>query len=157
MEDKVMINDLALNRMKKDGRPSLGRQVPLYLVRNLIFALEEALGEDARETLGYLGYRLGEISFAGVSGVEELVAVGRQNGIGIFEVQCISEREMTFSLAECIGCSGMAEYNEAVSAFETGIVRGAARALTGKPWDVIESRCCTAGGLKCEFSAFLVE
>jgi predicted hydrocarbon binding protein len=142
--------------MTKEGRPTLGHSVPLHLVRNLIFALEEALGEDSVETLGYLGYRLGSLVFSEAKTPSDLMRLGAENGIGFIDIVTVSDREMRIGISECIGCSGMAEYNESISAFEAGIVRGAAEALTGRHCDVVETHCCTSGWLKCEFNVVIV-
>ena len=138
----------------KPRRGILGYEVPISFVRLILLSLEEILEENAPPTFKMLGRSIG-LSL-GAGNIDEISAVFEQHKLGMLDLEETSEDRITVRLKECIGCSGMEDYNEAISQFERGIVAGALEAATGATVSIKESVCCTTGEDYCEFEAVLI-
>lgn len=138
----------------KPKRAILGYEVPISLVRLILLSLEEILEENAPPTFKMLGRSIG--NSLGVRNLDEIPAVFRKHKLGILDIEQLSGDRVRVRFQECIGCSGMSDYNEAISQFERGIVAGALEAATGATVSIKESICCTTGEEYCEFEATLI-
>jgi len=141
-------------RLGNPKRSELGVEVPITLFRLVLLSLEEILEENAPPTFKMLGRSIG-LSL-GVSSLEELPDVIKRHRVGIIGITRNSEDRLTIRFEECIGCSGMEDYNEAISQFEKGIIAGALESATGATVSIKESKCCTQGNEFCEFEVVLI-
>ena len=141
-------------RLGNPKRSELGVDVPLALFRLMLLSLEEILEETAPPTFKMLGRLIG-LSL-GASCLEELPDVIKRHRLGIIGITENAEDRLTIRFEECIGCSGMEDYNEAVSQFERGIIAGALESATGATVSIKESKCCTQGNEFCEFEVVLI-
>ena len=142
-------------RLGNPKRSELGVEVPIALFRLVLLSLEEILEENAPPTFKMLGRLIG-LSL-GVSSLEELPDVIKRHRVGIIGITKNSEDRFTIRFEECIGCSGMEDYNEAISQFEKGIIAGALESATGATVSIKESKCCTRGNEFCEFEVVLIK
>jgi predicted hydrocarbon binding protein len=138
----------------KPKRTSLGYEVPLEIVRLILLSLEEILEENAPPTFQMLGRAVGRA--LGAKNLGEVPEVLRVHKLGLVEISKHSEDRVTVRFKECIGCSGMKDYNEAISQLERGIIAGVLEGATGATVSIKESKCCTQGNDYCEFDAVLM-
>ncbi|UCD57805.1 MAG: hypothetical protein JSV16_01465 [Candidatus Hydrogenedentota bacterium] len=144
-------------REEQLGRPErglLGYEVPISLVRLILLSLEEILEENAPPTFQMLGRSMGRA--LGARNLSEIPEILKQHKVGIVDIVRHSDDRLTVRFRECIGCSGMKDYNEAVSQFERGIIAGALEGATGATVSIKESKCCTEGSDFCEFEVILM-
>ena len=145
---------LKKDRLGTPERTMLGYEVPLSLVRLIFLSLEEILEENAPPAFQMLGRSVGRA--LGARNLNEIPQVLEQHKLGIIDIVRNSEDRLTVRLAECIGCSGMKDYNEAISQLERGIIAGVLEGATGATVSIKESKCCTKGNDFCEFEAILM-
>lgn len=141
-------------RLGKPRRETLGYEVPISFVRLILLSLEEILEENAPPTFRMLGRSIG-LSLD-VNSIDEIPKIFAEQKLGLLEFDRFSEDKVIVRFQECIGCSGMEDYNEAISQFERGIVAGALEAATGATVSIKESLCCTTGDEFCQFEAILI-
>jgi uncharacterized protein len=63
-----------------------------------------------------------------------------------------SEEKWDLRVYECISCAGFPNMGRPVCSFETGVITGALRELTGKEVSVVEERCWGNGYSACQFA-----
>jgi predicted hydrocarbon binding protein len=127
----------------KPRREALGYEVPISFVRLVLLSLEEILEENAPPTFRMLGRSIG-LSLE-INSIDEIPRIFADQKLGLLELDKPSEDKVIGRFQECVGCSGMEDYNEAISQFERGIVAGALEAATGATVSIKESLCCTTG------------
>ncbi len=139
----------------KPKRDMLGYDVPIELIRLMLLSLEDILEENAPPTLQMLGRSIGRsLSPASVEDIPRLLA---ELKIGLAEMTRDSEDMLTIRLRECVGCSGMKDYNESISQFERGLLAGILEAASGATVSIKETKCCTQSHGFCEFEAVLMK
>ncbi|MBI4831918.1 MAG: hypothetical protein HY801_10275 [Candidatus Lindowbacteria bacterium] len=141
-------------KLGKPKRNSLGYEVPIEIVRLILLSLEDILEENAPPTFQMLGRAVGRA--LGAKSLDDIPEILATHKIGLVEISRNSEDRVTVRFKECIGCSGMKEYNEAISQLERGIIAGVLEGATGATVSIKESKCCTQGNDYCEFDAILM-
>jgi predicted hydrocarbon binding protein len=139
----------------KPKRDTLGYDVPLTLMRLTLLSLEEIMEENAPPTLQMLGRSIGQA--IQVTSLDEIPQALKDLKIGIIEIVQNTEDTITIRVRECVGCSGMKDYNESISRFERGLLAGVLEQATGSTVSIKESKCCTQGHGFCEFEAVLMK
>lgn len=135
-------------------RETLGYSVPVALLRLTLLSLEEIMEEHAPPTFQMLGRAIGRS--LGAKSVDEIPQILNDHKVGLLEMVQTSDDKMTIRVRECVGCSGMKDYNEAISQFESGLLAGALEEATGTTVSIKETKCCTHGHGFCEFEAILM-
>ena len=141
-------------RLGKPKRDLLGYEVPISLVRLILLSLEDILEENAPPVFQMLGRSMGRA--LGAKSLDEIPDVLKEHKLGLVEITRKSEDRLTVRFMECFGCSGMKDYNEAISQLERGVLAGALESATGATVSINESQCCTKGGDFCEFEVVLM-
>ncbi|MBI5116217.1 hypothetical protein HZA56_07055 [Candidatus Poribacteria bacterium] len=139
----------------KPKRATLGYDVPVTLIRLTLLSLEEILEENAPLTLQMLGRSIGRS--LGATTIDDIPRILAEMKIGLGKITRNSEDMLTIRLMECVGCSGMQDYNESISQFERGLLAGALEAASGSTVSIKETKCCTQGHGFCEFEAVLMK
>lgn len=148
-------SDSMMRRLGKPQRDTLGYDVPVSFLRMVLLSLENILEEDAPLTFQTVGRAIGRL--LGPPSLEQLPKTFQDAKIGLINIEKQAEDKVVIEMRECVGCSGMTNYNESVSQFEQGLVAGAMEVATGKTVYIREVKCCTQGQNYCQFEALLLD
>lgn len=115
--------------------------------------MQEILGDSAGPTLYMVGKSVGkELE---VNSLEELLALIKENKIGIPEVIEQNEVQLIIRAYECMTCAGMPNINTLLCHFECGLISGAVEKITGARTKGTQLKGWSNGDEVCEFKIML--
>lgn len=150
----------------KEGRGSLGEDVPVLVYRLLEYSMNHVLAEEfgsekADELFRKAGYHAGmqlalnalDLTVDTNAFISQLQKMLIDYKIGILRVESIDENAdtMTITVAQDLDCSGLPATNEIVCNFDEGFLAGILEAYTKKPFTVKEVDCWASGDRVCRF------
>ena len=150
----------------KEGRGSLGEQMPVVVYRLMQFTMRETLTrglgrEKADDYLRESGYLAGKEFSQNVLSlnldfdnfVAHLQTTLKALKIGILRMESTSEDkgEIILTVGEDLDCSGLPITDEAVCNYDEGFIAGILEVYTGKPYKVREIDCWANGDRICRF------
>ena len=148
--------------MPEIGRITLGTEVPIRLLRILLFGQLECfstiVGESATSGLIYRSGRdAGKELLKGVKtkglheALERVAEILEELKIGMVSITKESKESCMLRIDECAFCSGMLNVGRTICRFEAGLIAGLLESLLGKPIEVEETKCWGKGDEFCEF------
>jgi len=155
----------------KDGRGTLGEDMPVMVYRLMQFTLVDVLtkrfgAEISDEVIRDAGYLAGrEFAFALLDlsvemsvFIAQLQAVLEAHKIGILRMEVFDNATGSFTLtvSEDLDCSGLPITNETVCNYDEGFIAGILFAYTGENYDVREIDCWANGDRTCRFNGVVV-
>lgn len=150
----------------KEGRGSLGEEMPVLVYRLMQFTLREALSRDlGRDKADYYLQESGRIAgtefaknmlnleVAFDDFVADLQKKLQELKIGILRLEHVDQEaeEIILTVGEDLDCSGLPISGEAVCNYDEGFIAGILHVYTGKPYAVREIDCWASGDRTCRF------
>ena len=150
----------------KEGRGSLGEEMPVLVYRLMQYTLLDVLTKDlGREKANHIIYKAGYLAGTEFSNnvldlkvdfnnfIANLQKTLEAFKIGILRVESVDEKtdEIILTIAEDLDCSGLPISNETVCDYEEGFIAGILNAYTGKVFTVREIECWASGARACRF------
>jgi len=150
----------------KEGRGSLGMDMPVQVYRLMQYTLLDVLTRDfGREKADYYireAGRLAGTEFARnildltvdmdtfIASLQKTLA---DLHVGILRIESISRNadDITMTVAEDLDCSGLPVTGENVCSYDEGFIAGILGLYTGKPYSVTEIDCWASGDRVCRF------
>ena len=149
-----------------EGRPNLGRLVPVAVYRLLQFTLRDVLtgnydAESARRTLVDAGRLAGrefcrnllDVTLEFGPFLSELQRMMKEWQIGILRIEeaDLERLEFVLSVAEDLDCSGLEVSDDTVCDYDEGFIAGVFREYTGEEFSAREVDCWASGERVCRF------
>ena len=149
-----------------EGRPNLGRLVPVAVYRLLQFTLRDALTEQydsdtARRMLVKAGHLSGREFCRNVLDtslelgpfLSELQRMLKEWQIGILRIEeaDLEKHDFVLSVAEDLDCSGLEVSDDTVCDYDEGFIAGVFREYTGEKFSAREVDCWASGERVCRF------
>ena len=156
----------------KEGRGSLGEEMPVLVYRLMQFTLREALARDfGRDKADYYMQESGHIAGAEFAknvldlnvGFDDFVAELQKKlqelKIGILRLESVDTgaEEIILTVGEDLDCSGLPISGEAVCNYDEGFIAGILEVYTGKPYSVREIDCWANGDRTCRFKCTVMK
>ena len=150
----------------KEGRGSLGEEMPVFVYRMMHFAMRDSLTmELGREKAEYFIREAGFIAGTEFArnvldlylGFDDFVADLQKTlgalKLGILRMESISDDagEIVLTVEEDLDCSGLPITGEAVCNYDEGFLGGIFQVYSGKPYKVREIDCWGKGDRICRF------
>jgi len=150
----------------KEGRGSLGEEMPVLVYRLMQYTLLDVLARDfgkdrANDYLRRAGHLAGTEFAKNVlnlkldfdSFVASLQKALADLKVGILRIESVSEdaAEIMLTVAEDLDCSGLPITDESVCDYDEGFISGILEVYTGKPYTVREIDCWASGDRVCRF------
>jgi len=151
----------------KDGRGSLGEEVPVVMYRLMQFTMRDILvkeyGREKADDIMREAGRLAGVEFTRNelntnndldSFMADLQQTLQNLKVGILRVEFVSEtaNEITLTVSEDLDCSGLPITNETVCSYDEGFIAGILAEYTNKDYDVQEIDCWANGDRTCRFN-----
>lgn len=156
----------------KEGRGSLGEDVPVLVYRLMQFTLWEALmnefGKDRAN-----GYLMEAGRIAGMEFARNLLKLEapfddfaadlqkklHELKIGILRFESVNEYgdEIILTVGEDLACSGLPITDEVVCNYDEGFIAGIINVYTGNPCTVREIDCWASGDRTCRFKCNILK
>ena len=150
----------------KEGRGSLGEEMPVIVYRLMQYTLLDVLSKDfGREKANYYFRHAGRL--AGMEFTRNVLDVKLDFDkfiaslhkaladlkIGILRIESVSQdtEEIILTVAEDLDCSGLPITNESVCDYDEGFISGILEIYTGKVYNVHEIECWATGDRVCRF------
>lgn len=153
------------------GRPSLGKDVPVLLYRLLQFTLRDVLikrydAATARDIVIEAGKLAGyefcksclNLDLDYEDFLTELQTVMKDFNIGILTIEKadFEVMEFQFAVAEDLDCSGVSASDETICSYDEGFIKGVLEAYTEREFSVTEIDCWADGSRVCRFKIDLI-
>ena len=150
----------------KEGRGSLGDQMPVSVYRLLQYSINHILVKnhgqqfsdsvfrEAGELVGIeFAKNMLNLSLEFNEFLSQLQTTLKNMKIGILRVENFDKEDGSFTLTigEDLDCSGLPITNEVVCVYDEGFIAGILRAYTGKEYSVKEVDCWASGDRVCRF------
>lgn len=154
----------------KEGRGSLGEEVPVLVYRLMQFTLWEALADElGRDQADHYMRKAGKIAGAEFAKnvlnldasfddfVANLQKKLQEFKIGILRLESIDThgKEIIMTVGEDLDCSGMPITDETVCCYDEGFIAAILQVYTGHPYSVREIDCWASGDRTCRFKCNL--
>ena len=155
----------------KEGRGSLGEEMPVMVYRLMQFTMRDVLVKaSGREKADHYLREAGRL--AGMEFTKNIlktdvdfdnfVANLQQTlqalKVGILRIESISDDagHITMTVSEDLDCSGLPITNEAVCSYDEGFIAGILAVYTGKDYEVQEVDCWANGDRTCRFNCTIM-
>ena len=150
----------------KEGRGSLGEEMPVLVYRLMQFTMLDVLARDfgsekANDYLRGAGHLAGleftrnvmDITADFDTFVADLQKTLRELKIGILRLEVFDPEtgEIILTVGEDLDCSGLPITGETVCDYDEGFIAGILEAYTGKSYAVHEIDCWANGDMVCRF------
>jgi predicted hydrocarbon binding protein len=156
----------------KEGRGSLGEEMPVLVYRLMQFTMRDVLVKDfGREKADHYLREAGRL--AGMEFTKNALntdldfdnfVAGLQKSlldlkIGILRVETVSDDagKITLTVGEDLDCSGLPITDEAVCCYDEGFIAGILAVYTGKQYSVREIDCWANGDRTCRFNCTIMD
>jgi len=156
----------------KEGRRSLGEEMPVVIYRLMQFTMRDVLVKDfgrerADQYLRKAGYLAGteftknelktDLDFYDF--MAALQKKLQDLKVGILRVESVSDDggEIILTVGEDLDCSGLPITNETVCSYDEGFVAGILAVYTDKEYSVREVDCWAEGDRTCRFNCTVID
>lgn len=154
----------------KEGRGSLGDQMPVAVYRLMQFTMRDAIaakyGKEAANEVFRNAGKLAGAAFASNfldtnldfdTFMASVAKVLMEMKIGVARIEKVSEAkdEIIITVCEDLDCSGLSVTGEVVCHYDEGFLAGILEVSTGKEYDVREIDCWATGDKTCRFKCVL--
>jgi len=155
----------------KDGRGSLGEEMPVLVYRLMQFTMRDVLVKDfgrdkadhyLREAGRLAGAEFTKNALEAELDFDNFVANLQQTlqalKIGILRVESVSDDagEIILTVSEDLDCSGLPITDETVCSYDEGFVAGILAVYTGNDYLVRETDCWANGDRTCRFNCSIM-
>lgn len=152
----------------EDGRPNLGKEIPVEIYRLMQFtfrdALEAVVGSDKTDKIFYEAGKLAGAEFykekmQSVVEAEDFVRHMKELlldlGIGILRIEQmdLEAGELILTIAEDLDCSGLPDTGDEICTYDEGFLSALLEGFFEKPFHVKEIDCWCTGDRTCRFIA----
>ena len=154
----------------KEGRGSLGEEMPVLVYRLMQFTILDVLVKDlGKEKAHYYIREAGRLAGKEFTKnvldltvdldkfIANLQKVLMDLKIGILRIESINEvtQEIMMAIGEDLDCSGLPLTHESVCYYDEGFIAGILETYTGKMYTVREVDCWASGDRVCRFKCEL--
>lgn len=155
----------------KEGRGSLGEEMPVMVYRLMQFTMLDILTKEygakkADSLFRDAGFLAGsefaqnalDLTVDLDTFVADLQAALEANKIGIMRMEAFDAEtgNLVLTVSEDLDCSGLPITDETVCSYDEGFIAGILNAYTGNDYEVREVDCWANGDRTCRFSGTVV-
>ena len=150
----------------KEGRGSLGEEMPVLVYRLMQYTMVDVLTKDlGRDKANYYIREAGRLAGTEFTKnalnmsvdfdtfIANLQKTLMDLKIGILRIESVNESsgEIVLTVAEDLDCSGLPITGESVCDYDEGFITGILESYTGKSYSVREIDCWASGDRVCRF------